>query len=252
MLFLVAGILAPTPALTAAPTLGWTLVAEHPRAPDDFTQGLVWSEGRLFESAGHYGASRVVEKRLADGRVRRATAQPAREFGEGLARVGDLLWQFTWREGVVNAYDLQLRRRHGYCIGPEVWGAASDGASLVLSNGSSTLVWAEPAPFNVTKRLSVTDDGTPVDRLNELEWIDGVVYANVWMTDRIARIDTTTGAVTGWLDLAPLKALAAITAPREAQGAVLNGIAWRPETGTLLVTGKWWPKVFEIKLLPTP
>ncbi len=232
-----------------APLLSWTLVAEYPHSAGDFTQGLVWHQGRLFESDGQYGASRVTEKVLSTGKVRRATAQSTSQFGEGLALLDGALWQLTWREGVINRYDLQLKPSGGFCIGAELWGAASDGKQLILSDGSSNLYWTQLAPFVVTRQVTVRDGDTPVERLNELEWVNGAVFANIWLTDRIARIDPVTGAVTGWLDLAALKQQAGISRQREAEGAVLNGIAYRPETGTLLITGKWWPKLFEIRLL---
>lgn len=235
-----------------APTLRWQVVAEYPHIASDFTQGLVWSEGRLFESDGQYGASRISEKKLATGKVLKAVAQPPAEFGEGLALVGGALWQLTWREGVIHRYDLHLKPTGGFCIGAEMWGAASDGDALVLSDGSSNLYWAQPAPFEVLRRVTVRDGDAPIAKLNELEMIEGSIYANIWLTDRIARIDPSTGVVTGWLDLSALKVKAGITPQQEAQGAVLNGIAYRPETKTLLVTGKWWPKLYEIKLLPTP
>ncbi len=251
----IVGIVATGLALTlpaaraAAPLLRWTLVAQYPHSTSDFTQGLVWQQGRLFESEGQYGASRISEKKLATGKVLRTTRQSPREFGEGLALLNGALWQLTWREGVINRYNLQLKPTGGFCIGAELWGAASDGKALILSDGSSNLYWAQPAPFAVTRQVTVRDGDTAIERLNELEWVDGAVFANIWLSDRIARIDPTTGAVTGWLDLSALKQQAGISRQREAEGAVLNGIAYRPETGTLLVTGKWWPKLFEIRLL---
>jgi len=233
-----------------APLIPWQLVAEHPHSTSDFTQGLVWLDGRLFESDGQYGSSRLSEKQLLTGKVIRSTKLAQREFGEGLAWHDGALWQLTWREGVINRYDLNLKPSGGFCIGTELWGATSDGQALIISDGSSNLYWTNPAPFALQRRVTVQDGGTPVLRLNELEWINGSVYANVWMTDRIARIDPGTGAVTGWLDLSELKQRAGISRQREAEGAVLNGIAYRADTDTLLVTGKYWPKLFEIKLSP--
>lgn len=217
-----------------------------------FTQGLLWHEGRLFESDGQYGASKVAEKNLATGETLRATALAASEFGEGLALHAGALWQLTWREGVLHRYDLELKPSGGLRYGGEGWGLTSDGAALIISNGSPTLTWVDPVGPKVLRTVEVRDGDQPIAKLNELEWIGGSLYANVWMTDRIARIDPTSGRVTGWLDLSPLKLKAGISAQQEAAGAVLNGIAYRSDKQHLLITGKWWPKIYEIKLLPSP
>ncbi|MDO9452761.1 MAG: glutaminyl-peptide cyclotransferase [Stagnimonas sp.] len=232
-----------------APTLRWKIVAEYPHDASGFTQGLLWHQGRLFESDGQYGASQVAEKELATGKTLRATPLPASEFGEGLALHAGALWQLTWREGVLHRYDLTLQQTGSLRYGGEGWGITSDGAALIVSNGSATLTWVDPAGPSVLRKVDVRDGDMPVPRLNELEWIEGSVYANVWMTDRIARIAPASGAVTGWLDLAALKQKAGITAADEARGAVLNGIAWRADKRHLLVTGKYWPTIYEIKLL---
>lgn len=237
------------PAAAATPTLRWVLVAEYPHDASGFTQGLVWHEGRLFESDGQYGASQVAEKVLATGQTVQATTIPANEFGEGLALHAGSLWQLTWREGVLHRYDLSLNPTGMLRYGGEGWGLTSDGKALIVSNGSPTLTWIDPEGPSVLRKVEVRDGESPIAKLNELEWVDGVIYANVWMTDRIARIDAASGQVTGWLELAPLKKKAGITPEREAEGAVLNGIAWRSDNKHLLITGKWWPKIYEIKLL---
>lgn len=239
-------------ASSSAPTLRWKIVAEYPQDATGFTQGLLWHEGRLFVSDGQYGASQVAEKNLATGETLKATPLPANQFGEGLALLGDALWQLTWREGIAHRYDLTLKPTGALRYGGEGWGLASDGAALIVSNGSATLTWVDPAGPTVLRKLEVRDGAAPVARLNELEWVDGLIYANVWMSDRVARIDASTGRVTGWLDLSALKVKAGITPADEARGAVLNGIAWRADKKHLLVTGKYWPKLYEIKLLKTP
>lgn len=232
-----------------APTLRWKMVAEYPHNAADFTQGLLWHQGRLFESDGQYGASQIAEKVLATGATLKATPIPPNEFGEGLALHDGALWQLTWREGVLHRYDLALQATGSLRYGGEGWGLTSDGSALILSNGSPTLTWVDPKGPRVLRTVQVKDGDTDIAKLNELEWIEGAVYANVWMTDRIARINPATGAVTGWLDLSALKKKAGISAEREAQGAVLNGIAYRSDNRHLLITGKWWPKIYEIKLL---
>ncbi|TAM33992.1 MAG: glutaminyl-peptide cyclotransferase [Nevskiaceae bacterium] len=241
-------LLAVGTAQATAPTLRWRLVASHPHEASDFTQGLVWHQGRLFESAGQYGASRIAEKDLSSGKTLRSTSLPGNEFGEGLALLRGQLWQLTWREGVAHVYDLTLQPLQRLRYGGEGWGIASDGRQLVISDGSARLHFVDPEGFRLLRSIEVSDGGRPVTMLNELEWVEGAIYANVWMSDRVARIDPASGQVTGWLDLAPLKRAAGVTPEREAQGAVLNGLAWRADQRRLLVTGKWWPKLFELKL----
>lgn len=247
---IVATALLATAAHAEAPTLRWKIVAEYPRDAAGFTQGLAWHEGRLFESNGHYGASHVAEKKLATGETLRSTPLPATEFGEGLTLLGGALWQLTWREGLLHRYDLALKPTGGLRYSGEGWGLASDGRALILSDGTSVLTWLDPAGPSLLRRVDVQDGGRSIARLNELEWAQGAIYANVWLTDRVARIDPANGKVTGWLDLSALKQKAGITPQREAEGAVLNGIAYRSDNQHLLVTGKWWPKIYEIKLLP--
>ena len=248
---IVAACLLTTAAHAEAPTLRWKIVAEYPHDVSGFTQGLLWHEGRLFESDGQYGASQIAEKKLKTGETIQSTPLPAEQFGEGLALHAGALWQLTWREGLLHRYDLDLKRTGGLRYGGEGWGLTSDGRALIVSNGSATLTWVDPEGPSVLRKLEVKDGGTAIARLNELEWVEGRLYANVWLTDRIARIDPETGAVNAWLDLAALKKKAGITAADEARGAVLNGIAWRADKKHLLITGKYWPKVYEIKLLPT-
>lgn len=241
---------APLLGQAAAPTLPWKLVATHPHDAKGFTQGLLWHEGRLFESDGQYGHSQIAEKKLSTGETLKATVLPANHFGEGVALHAGTLWQLTWREGVLHHYDLALQRLGTLRYGGEGWGITSDGHALIISNGSATLSWIDPIKPAVLRTLEVREGSTPITRLNELEWVDGVIYANVWMSDRIARIDPVTGQVTGWIDLAVLKQKTGITPADEARGAVLNGVAWRSDKKHLLVTGKYWPKLFEIRLLP--
>lgn len=243
--------LAAATAQAEAPTLAWTRVASYPHAAQDFTQGLVYGEGRLFESAGQYGASRITEKDLASGRVLRARKLPAAEFGEGLALVNNRLWQLTWREGRAHSYDLALRRQNSLRYQGEGWGLTSDGRQLLLSDGSATIYFIDPRDFSTVSKIQVRDGARPIANLNELEWVEGVLYANVWLSNRVARIDPASGLVTGWLDFSALVAEAGVAPERLAAGAVLNGLAWRADTRHLLVTGKWWPKLFEVQL-PAP
>jgi len=231
-----------------APSIAWEVVATFPHDPTAFTQGLLLTpDGRLFESTGLYGSSDVREVDLADGTVLQEADLAPELFGEGLALAGDRLVQLTWREGTALLWDPDgLEPLGSFAYEGEGWGLCPDGDRLVMSDGSARLTFRDPATFAVTGGVDVTLDGTPVDDLNELECVDGAVWANVWLTDRIVRIDLASGRVTGVLDLTGLLDRSA------APGAdVLNGIAFRPDTGTFLVTGKLWPTVFELRLIDT-
>jgi glutamine cyclotransferase len=227
------------------PTYVADVVAEHPHDPAAFTQGLVWHEGRLFESTGQVGQSGIREVELRSGRVLRKRDLAGPHFGEGIAILGDRLYQLTWTSGIAYVYDWRTFEPRGeFRYEGEGWGLTTDGTSLVMSNGSATITFRDPATFAERRRITVTDNGVPVPQLNELEWVDGELWANVWMSDQVARIDPATGAVTGWIDLA------GILPARDRRGTedVLNGIAWDAAGDRYFVTGKLWPKLFEIRL----
>jgi glutaminyl-peptide cyclotransferase len=207
-----------------------------------YTQGLVWSEGMLYESAGQYGVSTLRQIDPKTGKVLRFVPVPRQYFAEGLARVGDRLIQITWQEGTALLWDLATFERRGELpYSGEGWGLCYDGQRLIMSDGSDRLSFRDPATFATTGSVNVTLDGRPAMELNELECVDGAVYANVWKTDEILKIDPATGRVTAVIDASGL------LTPKEAFLAeVLNGIAWKPETKTFLLTGKYWPKMFEV------
>jgi glutaminyl-peptide cyclotransferase len=183
---------------------------------------------------------------LASGSVLRKHALPSTVFGEGLTRLGETLWVLTWRENTAYALDpdtfavLATNRYEG-----EGWGLTTDGTHLIKSDGTSTLRWIDPATFAVTRTVSVTENGQPRQNLNELEWVEGVLFANIYQEDRIVRIDPASGAITATYDLRGLRTR--LTGRHRAE--VLNGIAWNAERGTFYVTGKWWPHLFEVRLL---
>ncbi|HEX6040951.1 glutaminyl-peptide cyclotransferase [Longimicrobium sp.] len=226
-----------------APVASVEQVRSYPHDSTAFTQGLVWRNGRLYESTGRYEQStlRIVE--LETGRVLQQSRLGGQYFAEGLAAVGDTLYQLTWKEGVAFIWDPQTLRQIGQVqYNGEGWGLASDGRRLIVSDGSSYLSFVDPTTFQLDTTLRVMDGSRPVDQLNELEWVKGEVWANVWHTQRIARIDPATGRVKGWLDLSPL------IPPSTDQEAVLNGIAYDEAADRLLVTGKLWPVLYEIRV----
>lgn len=231
------------PMEAGAPVVAVEQVRSYPHDSTAFTQGLVWSDGRLFESTGRYGQSSVRRVDLETGRVVQRTALGPQYFAEGLAAVGDSLYQLTWKEGVAFIWDPEtLRQIEQVEYSGEGWGLTSDGQRLIVSDGSSYLTFVDPKTFQVDTTLRVTDAGRPVDQLNELEWVRGEVWANVWHTQRIARIDPATGRVKGWLDLS------ALIPPVADPEAVLNGIAYDEQANRLLVTGKLWPALYEIRI----
>jgi glutamine cyclotransferase len=226
-----------------APTVAVQQVRSYPHDSTAFTQGLVWRNGRLYESTGRYGQSslRIVE--LETGRVVQKVDLAATYFAEGLAAVGDTLYQLTWKEGVAFLYDADdLRRLGQVAYTGEAWGLTSDGRRLIVSDGSSYLTWVDPATFEVDTTLRVMDGNVPVDQLNELEWVRGEIWANVWHTQQIVRIDPRNGRVKGRLDLS------SIIPPVSDPEGVLNGTAYDEERNRLLVTGKLWPRLYEISI----
>jgi glutamine cyclotransferase len=225
---------------------GYRVVAVHPHDPTAYTQGLVFDRGLLHESTGQRGSSRVRTLEIESGKELRVARLPPVYFGEGLALVGERLIQLTWQEGVARIYErdtlkpLDERRYEG-----EGWGLAFDGTHLVMSDGSDMLLFRDPASFEVVRRVTVRAQGVPVQMLNELEVVGDEVWANLWKRDLIARIDPTNGEVRAFIDLSGIFDYSKI--PNE--DAVLNGIAHDPETGRVWVTGKLWPKLFEIEVL---
>jgi glutamine cyclotransferase len=235
-------LLAGTAAATAAPTVAWQTVAIRPHDAGAFTEGLVAHSGVLLESTGLEGASSVRRVRATTGAVLRRSANPADVFGEGLTVLRGTLWQLTWREHRIYGYDPRtLTRRFNRPYPYEGWGLTTDGRSLIASDGTPTLRWMSPRTLRVSRTISVTDGGQPVANLNELEMIDGAIWANVWLSDRIAIIDPSDGHVRAWLDLASLDPASA------SPDAVLNGIAVDPVTRLPLVTGKLWPRMYVIR-----
>jgi len=236
---------APTGSSTeAARQLRWEVVRSTPHDPDAFIQGLVWYDGGFFESTGRYGQSTIRRVEWPSGRVLRRVDLPPDVFGEGLARVGDRLIQLTWRNGRGFVYDVPtLRLLREFRYEGEGWGLTYDGKSLILSDGTDVLTYLDPERFTPTRRLPVVWDGRPVQRLNELEFIDGAIWANVWYTNVVVQINPASGRVTSFLDLSGIRGPEPVP-----EADVLNGIAHDPATRRVWVTGKLWPMLFEIRI----
>ncbi|HEX4736442.1 MAG TPA: glutaminyl-peptide cyclotransferase [Allosphingosinicella sp.] len=229
-----------------APVYGVRIVHSYPHDIGAFTEGLFYKDGHLFESTGLNGRSEIREERLEDGHVLRSTKVDARYFGEGIVDWGPEIRSLTWQGGVGFRWSRADFAKLGEFHYPgEGWALTRNATEIVMSDGTPQLRFLDPATMAERRRITVTDEGRPVERLNELEWVKGEIYANVWMTPRIARIDPKTGHVTGWIDLTQL---VAEQAPPD-EDSVLNGIAYDSAHDRLFVTGKNWPKLFEIRLV---
>jgi glutamine cyclotransferase len=222
----------------------YEVVGSTPHDPNAFLQGLVWYDGGFYESTGLNGQSTLRRVAYPSGEVLQKIDVPREHFAEGLAMVDNRLLQLTWRGKKGFVYDREsfsLLAEFPYAT--EGWGLTYDGTSLILSDGSDKLFFLDPNTFEVVHTVPVTLNGRPLARLNELEWIKGEVWSNVWMSDAIVRIDPTTGQVVGVLDLTGL-----LPTPRQDSDDVLNGIAYDPEGDRTFVSGKRWPLMFEIRV----
>jgi glutaminyl-peptide cyclotransferase len=245
---LLLGLLAPTSATPApAPVYGYHVVHVYPHDRNAFTQGLIYLDGFLYESTGLEGRSSLRKVKLETGEVLQRTDVPAQYFAEGLTDWKKSLIQITWKSGIGFIYDLfSFKPMRTFAYGGEGWGLTHDGAQLIQSDGSESLRFINPDTLRETSRIAVEDDKTAVANLNELEYIKGEVYANIWQQDRIAIIAPKTGKVVRWVDMSNLLS----DDDRLNQVDVLNGIAYDSVHDRLFVTGKLWPKLFEIKIVP--
>jgi glutamine cyclotransferase len=250
-----------TPTLSATLPISATPVSVAPRSvpvytyrvlntffhdPGAFTQGLVYQDGIFYEGTGLRGRSSLRKVELETGKVLQRYDLPAQYFGEGIAVLGNKLFQLTWQSQTGFVYDKETFELLDQFTYPgEGWGLTHDGVQLIMSDGTSTLRLIDPQSLAEVGRIEVLDGDVPVIMLNELEYIAGEVWANVWQTNNIVRIDPVTGQVVGWIDLSGLLQPEDVVQPVD----VLNGIAYDPENGRIFVTGKLWPRVFEIKLL---
>lgn len=235
------------PAATGTPVYTYRVINTYPHDPAAFTQGLLYADGVLYESTGQQGQSSLRKVDLKTGKVMKKADVGPDYFAEGLTLWQNKLIQLTWQTRLGFVYDREtFRMLNTFVYRNEGWGLTHDGKRLIMSDGSDTLFFWDPETFKETGRLRVFDRIQPVANLNELEFIRGEIWANVWQTERIARISPVTGKVTSWVDLGGLLQSAGATG----QADVLNGIAYDPKLDRIFVTGKWWPKLFEIRLVP--
>jgi glutamine cyclotransferase len=246
----------PTPTSTSAPlklpaarNLTYKVVATYPHDRNAFTQGLVIDDGVLYEGIGLHGRSSLRRVDLASGSVLQSVALDQQYFGEGITTWGDQIIQLTWQAQQGFVYDkATFERLKTFNYPGEGWGLTHDDRSLIMSDGTPAIRFLDPVTLQETRRITVTDQGQPIVNLNELEYVHGEILANVWQTDRIVRISPDDGHVISWIDLSGLLS----AEDRQQPVDVLNGIAYDAQHDRLYVTGKLWPKLFEIKLLPQP
>jgi glutamine cyclotransferase len=239
------------PATTNAPTnapvakQGYQIVNIYPHDSGAFTQGLIFVDGKLYEGTGQEGRSSLRVVDLQSGRVVKKVDVPEPYFAEGITLLNGKIYQLTWQHQVGFVYNAQTLEKTGqFEYTGEGWGITNDGRSLIISDGSNRIRFLDPDSFRVTKTIAVADGQTPVNELNELEYVNGEIYANIWHDQRIVTIDPQNGRVTGWIDLSGLLQPGAV----QDEEAVLNGIAFDQSGNRLFVTGKLWPQLFEIKL----
>ncbi len=234
-------------AQTSTPEYGYRVVHSYPHDPLAFTEGLFYLDGFLYESTGLKGASSIRKVKIETGEVVQKYDLPANYFGEGIIIWKDRMIQLTWQSQIGFIHDLKTFRVTSTFYYPgEGWALTQDGKRIIMDDGTPQLRFWDPESLAELGRLTVTDHGMPVENLNELEWVKGQVYANIWGTNRIARIDPVNGRVVGWIDLTGLLKAEEVNADSD---AVLNGIAYDAKHDRLFVTGKKWPKVFEIRLV---
>ncbi len=251
----VAALVACAAALTAwpqwstppAPKLwGVEVTATYPHDPAAFTQGLAFHDGQLYEGTGQYGGSSIRRIALPSGEVEQMQPLSELYFGEGITIFDNKLYQLTWVNQVGFIYDVETFERLGtFRYAGEGWGLTHNGRHLIMSNGSERISFLDPENYDVVRTIRVRSEGRPIVRLNELEWVDGEIWANIWYQDQIARIDPRSGEVVGWIDASTIY-------PASERGFedVLNGIAYDPAANRVLLTGKNWPLLYEVELVP--
>ena len=230
------------------PLFNIKVVNTFPHSEQAFTQGLIFENGLLYEGTGRYGKSELTVRKLENTEPLKTYKLPSSLFGEGITIYKDRLIQLTWRAGIGLVYDpADFRLLTSFSYSFEGWGITNDGYRLIISDGTDTLYFLDPENYKEIKKIKVTDNRNPVIRINELEFIEGKVYANIWKTDRIAIIHPQTGRVEAWINLEKL----VMQAGGDNRIKTLNGIAYDKENDRLFVTGKLWPLMYEIKIIPS-
>ncbi len=234
------------------PLIGYQVMKIYPHDTASYTQGLLWQNNQLYEGTGNLGKSKLRLIQLENGQPLKEINLPATEFGEGITIFKDKIYQLTWQNNRVHEYDARTFQKIRDFDWPfQGWGITHNDSDLIVSTGSNNLYYTDPVSFRVKKTVGVTDNYGPVGNLNELEYINGFVYANVYETNYIVKIDPQTGKVVGKLDLTGIMDKNGVRYDSrylQEQGGVLNGIAYNKEKNVLYVTGKYWPALFEIKL----
>jgi glutaminyl-peptide cyclotransferase len=245
-MLIAAGVVAgQSPTGDTLPIAGYQVVRVYPHDSNAFTQGLQYVDGVLYEGTGLNGRSSIRRVKLETGEVLQRRDVPAQHFGEGIVVWKTDLIELTWQSQIAFVYDKDtFQQRRTFSYGGEGWGLTHDGTSLIMSDGTDYLRFLDPSTFQVRRRVRVMAGGSPVRSLNELEFVKGEVLANIWTTDYIARIAPATGRVLGYIDLRGL-----LSASERPSDGVLNGIAYDAQRDRLFVTGKLWPKLFEIRLI---
>ena len=233
------------PTTTYATLYDYRIVAEYPHSSESYTQGLEWVDGTMWEGTGQEGESYLQRIDLRTGGVERIASLPRSEFGEGITHFGDRIYQLTWTSHKAYVYDLEGKLQKTIRYNGEGWGITTDGNRLFLSDGSSTIREIDPETFATKRSILVSFNGQPLDYINELEWVDGKIWANIYLTSAIVEINPATGIVEGYVDLPELRSRLKDNPEAEA----FNGVAYNKESGKFYVTGKDWNKIFEIEIV---
>lgn len=233
------------PEIVMARVYDYRVIAEYPHSTNSYTQGLEYIDGVMWEGTGREGRSHLQRIDLKSGRVDVVASLPDNEFGEGITHYGDRIYQLTWESHKAYIYNAQGELLKSVSYRGEGWGITTDGERLYMSDGTSTIRCVDPEDFTTEASICVTLDGRPLDMLNELEWVDGMIWANVYLTDAIAEIDPRTGVVVGYVDLPLLRTQLKNNPEAEA----FNGVAYNRSTGRFYVTGKDWNRIFEIEII---
>lgn len=232
------------------PVVSYTIVAAYPHDTSSFTQGLVFYNGQMLEGTGNYGESKLMQTDLKTGKAIKSVNLDPKLFGEGITVLHDTIYQLTWREKVVLVYSAKdFKKIKEFPLNTEGWGITNDGKNLIVSDGSSNLYFYDPATFRLLRTQGVTDNGSPAVNLNELEYINGFVYANQWQYTDILKIDPNSGQVAGKMDFTDLVQRVQTKIPNVSteDAATLNGIAYDSTTNKIYITGKLWPEIYEVQ-----